>query len=125
MQTANKPPARIITRVLRPSPDRETWGQVGAYAELADRNNAPLRGPAYAAIFSLLFGLGLRVGEVARLRWRDVDRNRDVLTIRETKFSSRGSFPWDRNWHSDFMRSWRCDRGTWFRLRPTHRCFLS
>ncbi|MBY6059692.1 tyrosine-type recombinase/integrase [Leisingera daeponensis] len=56
-------------------------------AKLPDRNNAPLRGPAYATIFSLLFGLGLRVGEVARLRWQDVDRDRDVLTIRQTKFS--------------------------------------
>ena len=56
-------------------------------AQLPDRNNAPLRGPAYSTIFSLLFGLGLRVGEVARLRWRDVDHDRDVLIIRETKFS--------------------------------------
>jgi site-specific recombinase XerD len=53
----------------------------------SDRNKAPLRGPTYATIFSLLFGLGLRVGEAARLRWGDVDRNRGILTIRETKFS--------------------------------------
>jgi integrase len=52
-----------------------------------DRNKAPLRGPTYATIFSLLFGLGLRVGEAARLRWGDVDRDRGILTIRETKFS--------------------------------------
>jgi integrase len=62
-------------------------------AQLADRNNAPLRGPAYAVIFSLLFGLGLRVGEVARLRWRDVDRDRDILTIREAKFSKSRLIP--------------------------------
>ena len=54
---------------------------------LPDRNKAPLRGPTYATIFSLLFGLGLRVGEAARLRWGDVDRDRGILTIRETKFS--------------------------------------
>jgi integrase len=62
-------------------------------AELGDRNNAVLRGPAYATIFSLLFGLGLRVGEVARLRWRDVDRDRNVLIIRETKFSKSRLIP--------------------------------
>lgn len=61
--------------------------------ELPDRNNAPLRGPTYATIFSLLFGLGLRVGEVARLRWQDVDQDRDVLTIRETKFSKSRLIP--------------------------------
>jgi len=55
--------------------------------QFPDRNKAPLRGPTYATIFSLLFGLGLRVGEVARLRWHDVDRDRSILTIRETKFS--------------------------------------
>lgn len=62
-------------------------------AQLTDRNNAPLRGPAYSTIFSLLFGLGLRVGEVARLRWRDVDCDRDVLTIRDTKFSKSRLIP--------------------------------
>jgi hypothetical protein len=31
---------------------------------LADRSTAPLRGPAYSTIFSLLFGLGLRVGRL-------------------------------------------------------------
>jgi integrase len=62
-------------------------------AELPDQKNAPLCGPAYAIIFSLLFGLGLRVGEVARLRWRDVDRDRNILTIRETKFSKSRLIP--------------------------------
>ncbi len=54
---------------------------------LPDTNKGPLRGPSYATIFSLLFGLGLRVGEVARLRCRDVDQERSILTIRDTKFS--------------------------------------
>lgn len=54
---------------------------------LADNPHAPLRGATYATIFSLLFGLGLRVGEAARLRCGNVDQPRRVLTIRETKFS--------------------------------------
>lgn len=61
--------------------------------QFPDRNKAPLRGPTYATIFSLLFGLGLRVGEVARLRWQDVDRDRGILTIRETKFSKSRLIP--------------------------------
>jgi site-specific recombinase XerD len=56
-------------------------------ATLPDTNKGVLRGPSYATIFSLLFGLGLRVGEVARLRCRDVDQDRSILTIRDTKFS--------------------------------------
>lgn len=56
-------------------------------AGLPDTNKGVLRGPSYATIFSLLFGLGLRVGEVARLRCRDVDQERGILAIRDTKFS--------------------------------------
>jgi site-specific recombinase XerD len=56
-------------------------------ATLPDTNKGLLRGPSYATIFSLLFGLGLRVGEVARLRCRDVDQERKILIIRDTKFS--------------------------------------
>ncbi|MCP5070889.1 MAG: tyrosine-type recombinase/integrase [bacterium] len=54
---------------------------------LPDRPNAPLRGPTYRTIFALLYGLGLRVGEVTRLCEGDVDRERRLLQIRKTKFS--------------------------------------
>jgi integrase len=37
-------------------------------------------------IFALLYGLGLRVGEVARLTHADVDLDRSLLVIRGTKF---------------------------------------
>ena len=57
---------------------------------LPDRNGAPLRGTTYYTIFALLYGLGLRVGEVSRLCWKDVDRERQLLVIRETKLSR----PW-------------------------------
>jgi integrase len=55
-------------------------------AELPDNNNGRNRGKTYFMIFALLYGLGLRVGEVARLRRQDVDLERNVLCIRETKF---------------------------------------
>lgn len=54
---------------------------------LPDNPRAPLRGPTYRMIFSLLYGLGLRVGEVSRLCWKDVDFDRYLLVIRETKFT--------------------------------------
>lgn len=54
---------------------------------LANGPNAPLRGPTYRAIFALLYGLGLRIGEVSRLCLMDVDMDRRLLVIRQTKFS--------------------------------------
>ena len=53
---------------------------------LSDTGRAPLRGPTYRTIFALLYGLGLRVGEVARLTVGDVDGDRRLLVIRKTKF---------------------------------------
>lgn len=53
---------------------------------LPDNPKAPMRGTSYHAIFAILYGLGLRVGEVCRLRHRDIDLNRQLLVIRETKF---------------------------------------
>jgi site-specific recombinase XerD len=53
---------------------------------LMDNPRAPMRGRTYHAIFAILYGLGLRVGEVCRLRVRDVDCDRRLLVIRETKF---------------------------------------
>lgn len=47
---------------------------------------APNRGEIYHMIFLLLYGLGLRVGEVSRLCREDVDLNNQLLIIRQTKF---------------------------------------
>ena len=47
---------------------------------------ARYRGLVYETIFALLYGLGLRVGEVVRLTLADADFSRDLLFIRETKF---------------------------------------
>ena len=85
----------VTTRLRRPGHNRIPFifdlptaqRLVTVASQLPDTNKGPLRGITYATIFSLLFGLGLRVGEVARLRLRDVDRDRNMLTLRETKFS--------------------------------------
>jgi site-specific recombinase XerD len=52
------------------------------------RNNprAPMRAKTYYTIFAILYGLGLRVGEVCRLSMHDVDFERRLLVVRETKF---------------------------------------
>ena len=59
---------------------------LGVAGNLKDNPGAPLRGMTYRTIFALLYGLGLRVGEVSRLTIGDLDFQRRLLVIRETKF---------------------------------------
>lgn len=56
-------------------------------AQLPDNSRAKHRGHIYSVIFSLLYNLGLRVGEVSRLRIKDVDMNQKLLVICQTKFN--------------------------------------
>jgi site-specific recombinase XerD len=56
-------------------------------AALPDARRTHRRGAAYRISFALMYSLGLRVGEVARLRRQDVDWERRCLTIRQTKFA--------------------------------------
>jgi integrase len=53
---------------------------------LPDKGGTIERGRVYYMLFALLFGLGLRVGEVCRLRIEDVDADQGLLIIRQTKF---------------------------------------
>jgi integrase len=88
------------TSPLRATPRRQTASQrpflfspdqarrlLEVSGSLPDANGAPLRGPTYRTVFALLYGLGLRVGEVSRLRLQDLDLQRQLLIIRQTKFS--------------------------------------
>ena len=81
------------------SPRRNTGGRIpylfnldaakrllGVARSLPGRSMARYRGLVYETIFALLYGLGLRVGEVVRLKLADSDFTRDLLFIRETKF---------------------------------------
>lgn len=53
---------------------------------LPGRSGYTASGDTYFALFAVLYGLGLRVGEACRLRLEDVDLGRQLLVIRETKF---------------------------------------
>lgn len=55
-------------------------------AQLPDNPRALHRKEVYPLIFRLMYGLGLRVGEVSRLCHKDVNQERQLLVIRETKF---------------------------------------
>lgn len=45
-----------------------------------------MRGPTYHMIFAILYGLGLRVGEVSRLQYGDIDFDRALLLVQKSKF---------------------------------------
>lgn len=62
-------------------------------ANLPDRPHAYRRGATYRMIFALMYGLGLRVGEVTRLCRKDVDWDRQCLIIRQTKFAKSRLIP--------------------------------
>ena len=55
--------------------------------QLPDRPHAHRRGFTYRTTFALMYALGLRVGEVARLLCQDVDWDRRCLVIRQSKFA--------------------------------------
>ena len=54
--------------------------------QLPSNPRAQTRGETYKMIFSLLYGLGLRVGEVSRLCRKDIELDNQLLIIRRTKF---------------------------------------
>jgi site-specific recombinase XerD len=60
---------------------------------LPDNSKAVQRALVYETIFALLYGLGLRVGEAARLAIGDVDFARNTLLIRESKFGKSRILP--------------------------------
>jgi site-specific recombinase XerD len=54
---------------------------------LPDKGGTLHRGRSYHAMFAILYGLGLRVSEVCRLQIEDVEFDRRLLVIRESKFN--------------------------------------
>ena len=62
----------------------ETLGNTVKAIKETDRT--PLRRQAFQVIITLLYCCGLRIGEAVRLDVGDVDVERGVLTIRNTKF---------------------------------------
>jgi site-specific recombinase XerD len=57
-----------------------------AARSMRTRPKAPHRALVYETVFALLYGLGLRVGEVTRLLVSDVDFEQATLSVRDTKF---------------------------------------
>lgn len=54
--------------------------------QLTPTARSPMRHLIMPEVFRLLYGCGLRIGEVLHLRVADVDLERGILTVREAKF---------------------------------------
>ncbi len=70
-------------RILTPAQIQQLFHAVD---QLTPTARAPLRHLIMPEVFRLLYGCGLRLGEVLHLRVADVDLDRGVLTVREAKF---------------------------------------
>lgn len=82
-------------------------------AQLPDDARARHRADVYTLIFSLMYGLGLRVGEVTRLRYWDLDQPRCLLVIRETKFGKNRLVPYGPRM-AERITHYLEERTTWY-----------
>jgi site-specific recombinase XerD len=89
----------LVSSPLQLKPKRETAGRppflftpeqarmlLAAASRLRDNPRGAQRGITYRMIFALLYGLGLRIREVAHLQVEHIDWSRNLLLIQETKF---------------------------------------
>jgi integrase/recombinase XerD len=73
----------FVPRMLR---DEELGKFFQAVDALQPTARSPLRHLIMPELFRLLYGCGFRVGEVLKLRLRDVDLNQGIITVRQGKF---------------------------------------
>jgi integrase len=79
------PPAGLLHRGRRPAPFIYAEADVLALMAAAGRLRSPLRALTMATLIALLAVTGLRVGEIIRLDTADVDGERGLLTVRNSK----------------------------------------
>ena len=77
---------RILTRA-------EIQRLIYAADQFEPSGHAPLRHLVMPEVFRLLYGCGFRLSEVLRLKVSDVDLDRGILTVRETKFGKDRQIP--------------------------------
>jgi integrase/recombinase XerD len=73
----------FVPRMLRDEELRKFFQAVDALQPTA---RSPLRHLIMPELFRLLYGCGFRVGEVLKLRLRDVDLKQGIITVRQGKF---------------------------------------
>jgi integrase/recombinase XerD len=80
---AARNPATFVPRMLSDEKLRKFFHAVDALEPTA---SSPLRHLVMPEVFRLLYGCGFRVGEVLKLRVRDVDLDQGIITVRQAKF---------------------------------------
>src|SRR5213080_769126 len=80
---AARNPSTFVPRMLT---DEELGKFFQAVDALEPTARSPLRHLIMPEVFRLLYGCGFRVGEVLKLRVRDVDLNQGIITVRQGKF---------------------------------------
>lgn len=80
---AARNPAPFVPRMLSDEELRMFFHAVDALEPTA---RSPLRHVVMPEVFRLLYGCGFRVGEVLKLRVRDVDLDQGIITVRQAKF---------------------------------------
>lgn len=98
-RTEVPPPGLLPHRFGRPRPHLYTDGEIRALLTAARALPSPLRlrGLTYATLFGLLAATGLRISEALTLDDGDVVLDRDLLTIRRTKFGKSRIVPVHRS----------------------------
>lgn len=94
-----------------------------ASVRLPDSPKFPLRGETYRMIFALMYGLGLRVGEVSRLCHKDLDFNRQLAEVLQTKFFKSRLIPFGPCMYArlcEYLRKCKAHFGT---HQPDHAVF--
>src|SRR5438105_8965335 len=76
-------PATFVPRMLA---DEELRKFFQATDGLEPTARSPWRHLIMPEVFRLLYGCGFRVGEVLKLRVRDIDLNQGIITVRQGKF---------------------------------------
>jgi integrase len=113
------PPADCIPyRRQRLIPHIYTTGEVVALMREAARLSYPLKAASYEAILGLLAATGMRVSEALALHDDDLDWERELLTVRGSKFGKSRHVPL----HPTTLAALRAYIRRRDRLRPHRRC---
>lgn len=89
------PPAELLAHRRRPRPEPYLYSEskVAALLEATGTLSPPLRAATYRTLFGLLAVTGLRVGEAIHLDRDDVDLERGLLVVWQTKFRKSREVP--------------------------------